>query len=85
MAGPSVRVHWDAEEGWYADTPRALTPGEVLGVIAYHKRVQARRIATWPKLSDKRAQAEIALAALTPRTLKQHIVPVQGTTDRILF
>lgn len=76
------RVFWDAVEGWQVETPFALTPPQLAALVAWVRRVQTQRLRG--KAGDAREQAERAIAALSPATIKQRIVAKPGA-ERVLF
>lgn len=76
------RVFWDAVDGWQIEAAFALTPPQLASVVAWVRRVQMQRLIG--KRGDAREQAERAIAALSPETIKQRIVAKPGA-DRVLY
>lgn len=77
-----ARVFWDAELGWTVETPFALSPPQIVAVIAWVKKVQGPRVRDMA--GDKREQAGKALTLLSPATLNQRIV-AKPNAERVLF
>lgn len=79
------RVHWDINAGWTIDTPVPLSKAQLVGVVAWTKKVQSQRLLD--KSGDVREQMERALAALSPATLKVNLLPESGLSvgERVLY
>lgn len=76
------RVFWDAVDGWIVETPFALSPSQIAATVAWVRNVQVQRLRG--KSGDAREQAERAIAALSPATIKQRIVAKPGA-ERVLY
>lgn len=76
------RVFWDAVDGWVIETAFALSAQQVAAAVAWARRIQTQRLVG--KRGDAREQAERAISALSPQTIKQRVVAKPGA-ERVLF
>lgn len=76
------RVLWTTDDGWVCETPFALSPSQLIAVVAWVKKIQGPRVRTMR--GDKREQASQALSSLSPATIKQRIIARPGA-ERVLY